>query len=520
MTPTVTAPILQASHRLSVPCLPGEFWWGGLIRDGGIMPWTDHDTCRIDLRTNHRGNQAQPMLISSSGRYVWSDQPFTAELDDGLWQFAGDAPITLSRGHANLRGALQHAGENHFPANGVCPDAINFTAPQYNTWIEMIYEPTQEKVLDYVQKLLHQGMPPGIFMIDDNWMEDYGHWVFHARRFPNPKAMIDRLNELGFKLVLWVCPLISPDHQAFRYLRDKGLLVRQHDGQPRIHSWWNGYSALLDLSHPDALAWMRQQLDRLVQEYGVSGFKFDAGDIHHYRLDDLTHRPTTPAAQCQAWNRLGLHYATSEFRAGWNSAGLPLIQRQCDKLPDWGAEGLADLIPNGLAQGLMGYAFNCPDLIGGGSFARFEQADFRVDQELFVRTTQCSTLFPIMQFSVAPWRVLDSTHLGYVMEMVRLRQKLAPEILALAQEAAKTGRPIMRSMAYVYPENGYQRITDQFLLGDRILVAPVTQPGQRQRTIVFPPGVWQGDDGSPIQGPVTQTAHAPLNRLPWYRQMS
>jgi alpha-glucosidase (family GH31 glycosyl hydrolase) len=55
------------------------------------------------------------------------------------------------------------------------------------------------------------------------------------------------------------------------------------------------------------------------------------------------------------------------------------------------------------------------------------------------------------------------------------------------------------------------------MLGDRILVAPVLQKGQRKRRVIFPPGTWRGDDGSTVAGPTQQDVEAPLARLPWYR---
>jgi len=69
----------------------------------------------------------------------------------------------------------------------------------------------------------------------------------------------------------------------------------------------------------------------------------------------------------------------------------------------------------------------------------------------------------------------------------------------------------------VFPDQGYEQIADQFLLGNEILVAPVLQPGRRSRSVVFPPGSWRGDDGSLVQGPTVQEVSAPLARLPWYR---
>ena len=60
---------------------------------------------------------------------------------------------------------------------------------------------------------------------------------------------------------------------------------------------------------------------------------------------------------------------------------------------------------------------------------------------------------------------------------------------------------------------------DQFILGGRILVAPVVVKGQRSREIIFPEGKWKGDDGSIVNGPVTMKIEVPLERLPWYRKI-
>ena len=76
-------------------------------------------------------------------------------------------------------------------------------------------------------------------MIDDGWAEDYGRWEFNRRLFPDPKGMIDRLHALGFRVMLWTCPFISPDSVEYKRLRDRGLLIR--DAQGRI-----GYPSVVE----------------------------------------------------------------------------------------------------------------------------------------------------------------------------------------------------------------------------------------------------------------------------------
>jgi alpha-glucosidase len=247
----------------------------------------------------------------------------------------------------------------------------------------------------------------------------------------------------------------------------------------------------------------------------VDGYKFDAGDASFYTGKVLPFQPSLSNDQTTLFAQVGLGYPLNEFRASWKSAGLPLAQRLRDKRHNW--EDLQELIPGIVAQGLMGYAFTCPDMIGGGEFQSFLDGA-KVDQELVVRSAEVSALMPMMQFSVAPWRVLDAPHADVCRRMARLHQDLGEEILALARESARTGEPIVRALAYAYPDGGYETIKDEFLLGENILVAPVLGPKARTRKIVFPPGTWNGDDGSEVTGPKTVEVQAPLERLPWYRR--
>jgi alpha-glucosidase (family GH31 glycosyl hydrolase) len=79
---------------------------------------------------------------------------------------------------------------------------------------------------------------------------------------------------------------------------------------------------------------------------------------------------------------------------------------------------------------------------------------------------------------------------------------------------------MVRNLEYEFPGKGYEEIKDQFLLGDKILVAPVVQNGQRSREVVFPEGKWHGDDGSVVDGPAKIKIEVPLERLPWYRKLA
>ena len=190
--------------------------------------------------------------------------------------------------------------------------------------------------------------------------------------------------------------------------------------------------------------------------------------------------------------------------------------RLFDKEHSWSA--LRQLIPDMLATGLIGYPFVCPDMVGGGSWTTFLPGS-PFSQELFVRSAQVQALSPMMQISASPWRVLDAEHQKAFLAAVRLRQSFAADIVALAKQAAKDGEPMMRSLEYAYPGSGYAKISDEFLMGDDLLVAPVVEKGAASRKVVIPPGRWRADDGTEAEGPAEITVNAPLSRLPHFKRI-
>ncbi|HZF65141.1 MAG TPA: glycoside hydrolase family 31 protein, partial [Chitinophagaceae bacterium] len=353
----------------------------------------------------------------------------------------------------------------------------------------------------------------------------YGRFEFRKDRFPDAKAMISELHKLGFKVMVWVCPFIRPDSEEFRELFKAKAVLLDNKGdttltwatakEAAIIRWWNGYSAELDFSNPNAFDWFAGQLKKLQQEYGVDGFKLDAGDMEYYPPQSVAYKKITPNEHSELWGRLGLQFPLNEYRAMWKMGGQPLAERLRDKLHTW--EDLQTLVPDMTAAGLLGYAFTCPDMIGGGDFTSFI-GDAKLDQKLIVRSAQCHALMPMMQFSVAPWRILDSTNFAAVKKAVTLRQRVTPYILQLAKSAAHTGEPVVRSMEYVFPHQGFAENADQFMLGDKYLVAPVLSR-ENARTVVFPKGRWRSEHGRIIKGPAKKRFDVPIDQLLWFESV-
>jgi alpha-glucosidase (family GH31 glycosyl hydrolase) len=494
-----------------------EKWWGGATLDGRNSPLSD-GTFIYDQDANCKTNQASPLFISDQGRYIWSEKPLKIEImkEKIIVSAKGGEVITGKQGNT-LRDAFLYASKTFFPPSGKTPDPLLFTSPQYNTWIELQYNQNEKDILKYAENIIKNGFPSGVIMIDDNWQDRYGTWKFDCEKFSDPKGMIDKLHSMGFKVMLWVVPFISSDSPVYRELAEKKLLIFEdrEKTKPAKIEWWNGVSALVDLSNPDGSRWFKNELSRLVNDYGVDGFKLDAGDPESYS-GTYSFKDFTPNEHCEAYAKLGLEFPLNELRACWKMAGQPLVQRLRDKSHTW--DDVRVLIPDMIGLGLIGHQFGCPDMIGGGEWTSFQDSSI-MDEELIVRSAQVSTLMPMMQFSVAPWRVLGKENLDICRKMADLHYQMGKEIIELARESALSGEPMVRNLEYDYPGKGYEGIKDQFMLGRNILVAPVVVKGQRSREVVFPEGNWQGDDGSTVKGPVTLKIDVPLERLPWYKKI-
>lgn len=510
--------IAQPYHT-DVLSLKNEKWWGGLVALGNQMPFSPI-TSTYDLSRNNLNNQVVPLMLSSAGRYIWSEQPFRFRMNNDTLQITSDyeKPEVVIAG-STLQDAYQAASARHFPPSGKLPEEIFFSKPQYNTWIELMYNQNQKDILAYAEQVIANDFPTGVFMVDDNWQKYYGNFEFKPEKFPDPQGMINQLHRQGFKLMVWICPFVSSDSPEFRLLQSKGYLLKQKGtGQPAIIHWWNGMSACYDVTNPQAVTFLKQQLKEAQEKYGIDGFKFDAGDVSYMRGEyDFYDKQANANTFSEKWAAIGLDFPYNELRTSFKLGGRELVQRLGDKDYSWKAASL--LIPDMIAAGLLGHLYTCPDMIGGGQFGSFLNIDAdKFDQELIVRSCQIHALMPMMQFSVAPWRILDARHLDICRRYARLHEQMGDYILHIARHASHTGEPIIRHMEYTFPHQGFLDCKDQFMLGDRYMVAPLLTKGNR-RTVMLPEGTWKDDQGKKFKGPKKIDIEVPLERLPYYERI-
>jgi alpha-glucosidase (family GH31 glycosyl hydrolase) len=205
-----------------------------------------------------------------------------------------------------------------------------------------------------------------------------------------------------------------------------------------------------------------------------------------------------------------------------------------DPSVDWGFDGLASAVTNGLTMGLSGVSTWGSDI--GGFFALLEN---RLTPELLIRWIEFGAVSGVMRTQADGIHIPESERpqlwdpgiVRHWRRWAKLRTQLYPYLAAADAEYRRSGLPIMRHLSLAYPEDRRALAEDDaFLFGPDLLAAPVLRPGARRRQLYLPVGRWvdlwrstrylQGSGGLQLRrarvlrGGRSVKVPAPLDELP------
>lgn len=384
----------------------------------------------------------------------------------------------------------------------------------------------EQAARNLVQQFRNRDIPLDAIILDLYWFDQMGDLDWNLSAFPNPAGMITDFMDEGVKTILITEPYFTEhsNHAGF-FLTNPMFVGQNASGDPyRLQGWWScGCDAFLfDITHPAGQVWFRDRYINLLQD-GVSGFWTDLGEPERHPGDMVHHG----GSAAEVHNLFNFHWASSVeaafaqerpgerlfnlTRSGYaGQQRLGTFTWSGDVERSWG--GLDVQVPIMLNMGLSGFPYHSSDLGGFGGNA---------DTELYIRWLQFGAFTPAMRAHgvdnepTEPWG-FGSNAEAIVRDFIRLRYRLLPYIYTLARQAHNTGIPIARPLFFHAPDN--PSLTDRddaFLFGPDLLVAPITQPNQRSKTVALPPGEWIDFwTDETYAGSQTVTVPAPLERIP------
>ena len=114
----------------------------------------------------------------------------------------------------------------------------------------------------------------------------------------------------------------------------------------------------------------------------------------------------------------------------------------------------------------------------------------------------------------------DEFHSDYAKDGNR-REEMRDYVRGLMKQAHEEGTPLLRAMFYEFPEDGEcVDLKDQYMFGDKYLVAPVLEAGARSRSVYLPAGEWKNvETGEILTGGKRVDVAAPLEIIPVFEKL-
>ena len=382
----------------------------------------------------------------------------------------------------------------------------------------------EKTVMSFIDGMEERGIPLSVFHFDCCWMREF-HWtdfIWDQRTFPDPEGLLSRIKAKGIKICVWINPYIGQEAKIFAEGMEKGYLLKRPDGSLWQWDMWQPGIAVVDFTNPEAKVWYQQKLEALV-DMGVDCFKTDFGE--RIPTDVVYWDGSDPVKMHNYYTYLynQVVYEVLEKKKGHEEAVLFARSATAggQKFPvHWGGDcwptypSMAESLRGGLSLTSSGFGYWSHDI---GGFESKSTADVYKRWAAFGLMSSHSRLHGSTSYRV-PW-AYDEEAVEVVRFFTRLKLSLMPYLYTSAAFTARTGIPMMRSMALEYGQDPACAYLDrQYMLGESILAAPIfNERGEAE--YYLPQGHWTSLlTGKRAEGGWRREKHGYLSMPLWVRE--
>ncbi len=472
-----------------------------------------------DLELAHRNSQASvPFAISSMGYGLLWNNPGVGRVVFGnniisyesyatkildYWFVVEDTPAKIEEAYAK--------------ATGTVP-----MMPEYGLgfWQCKLRYQTQEELLEIAREYKRRNLPLDVIVVDFFHWPKQGDWKFDADYWPNPDEMIRELEAMNVKLMVSIWPTVDRESENYEEMLEKGYLIRTERGF-RTGLNFEGATIHYDATNPNARKFLWEKVKTNYYDKGIKIFWLDEAEPEYSAYDFDNYRYFR-GTDLEIGNIYPVEYART-FYEGMQAEGqkniVNLLRCAWAGSQRYGAlvwsgdiassfESMRNQLAAGLNMGLAGIPWWTTD-IGGFHGGDPNDPAFR---ELFVRWFQWGTFCPVMRLhgdreprqpqygttggahccsgaANEVWSYGEDVY-KICVKYMNIREKMRGYTRKLMEEAHLKGTPIMRTLFYEFPEDKEcWEIEDEYMYGDKYLIAPILEAGVNERRIYLPVGV-------------------------------
>lgn len=469
---------------------------------------------------HYNTKSAVPVYYSSKGYgFLWnSPAPGRCETTNNHTMWVSDSAYQAD--------FLVYAAETPKEVLGIYADLTGY-APKFPRWAagfwqsRMRYE-TQDELMEVAREYKKRGIPLAAIVIDFFHWPEQGEWMFDERFWPDPKAMIDELKEMGVEPVVSIWPTTNPKSRYYREMDEANMLVRTENGTYGTFDFY-GMQTFIDTTNPETRKYVWELVKEHYYDLGIRNFWLDEAEpevnpqqFHNLKMyagNGAQAAMIYPYCYSQLFYE-GLKKEGEEDIILLTRAAYPGTQKFGSLV--WNGdiqstfEALRMSVKTGLSMAMSGIPWWNSDI--GGFFNGDIESDYF--RELIVRWMQFGVFCPVMRIHGTRNRVKDQAPPapgilaetgGYnelwsfgeevyevLVKLVELRERLKPYIWKYMDAASETGVAIMRPMFVEFPDDEEcYTLEDQYMFGEEILFAPIVNEGQTERNVYLPDGMWK-----------------------------
>jgi alpha-D-xyloside xylohydrolase len=401
---------------------------------------------------------------------------------------------------------------------------------------------TQEQILNVAHQYREKHIPVDNIVQDWFWWVTMGDPVFDAKRYPDPKGMLDDLHQSHFHLMISVWPFFRPSPDGhpespdpvYQEMDKRGFFVAKMI-VPSFHPVGQG---LYDAFDPEARAYYWNLMNNALFKIGADAWWLDTTEPETSARETnvLVTGQTALGSGARYVNEYPLMTTTGVYegqRKASDQKRVFILSRSAfagsqrnsvatwsgDVDPNW--QTFRRQIPAGLNYSVSGLPYWTTD-IGGFVAASPSDPAYR---ELFVRWFQFGTFCPIFRVHGTRVHPNENELWSYgpeaqkvLVNFDRLRYRLLPYIYSVAWKVTSEGYTMMRPLVMDFRTDvRAQNVGDQFLFGPALLVNPVTEPAATARPLYLPNAKWYDFwTGEAVDGGRAVSPPTSLERIPLY----
>lgn len=393
------------------------------------------------------------------------------------------------------------------------------------------------RVKEVAMEFRKRNIPCDVIYLDIDYMEGFRCFTFSKEYFPDPKGLTKELEDAGFKTVVIIDPgiKVDPEYSIYQDGLAKDVFCRRQDGALMEGDVWPGKCVFPDFTNPKVREWWSNLFGTLVDN-GVAGVWNDMNEPAVFEIgtfpEDVRHDYDGESCSHRKAHNIYGHLMAKATWQGLKKFLMPrrpfVITRSAySGVQKWSSVWTGD--NSASWEHLHIASQQCQRLsVSGISFAGSDIGGFigEPDAELFIRWVQMAAFHPFMRthsasnetgFDQEPWS-FGSLAESISRKFIQMRYRLLPYLYTTFWQNYRYGTPMLRPIAFIDQHNPdtYLR-NNEFMIGDHLLVCPVTAPGVRSMNVYLPAGRWYHNwDDVVYQGGQEVHVETPLRQIPLF----